>query len=97
MRATKAPRAGFLSFIIKEFETMKLTKEMLRQMVAEEMEKLLRPEEEEEEPEPLVETEGEDPKAVAQFCSKRGYYALNRLLTIQNNLARAAKGDLGKK
>lgn len=72
---------------------MKLTKEKLKQMVAEELESLLRPEEDEEEP---LE-EGEDPTKVAQFCSKRGFYALNRLLTIQNNLAKAAKGDLGKK
>tara|TARA_R100001509_G_scaffold115986_1_gene70871 strand:+ start:426 stop:644 length:219 start_codon:yes stop_codon:yes gene_type:complete len=72
---------------------MKLTKEMLRRMIAEEFENFLRPDEEEEDDDELL---TEDP-AEADWCSKRGYYALNRLLTIQNNLAKAAKGDLGKK
>ncbi len=72
---------------------MKLTKEMLRRMIAEEFESFLRPSKEEAEEGELL---NEDPDE-ADWCSKRGYYALNRLLTIQNNLAKAAKGDLGKK
>ncbi len=69
---------------------MNLTKEMLKRMIEEEFHKFLKPDEEDEE---LL---TEDP-AEADWCSKRGYYALNRLLKIQNSLAKSAKGDLGKK
>jgi len=70
---------------------MKLTREMLESLIMEEIEKMEREEEDE------TLDENEEAERERQFCASKGYYELGRLLRIQNRIALAAKGDLGKK
>lgn len=70
---------------------MKLTREMLEGLIMEEIEKMKAEED--------AETLEEDDEAEKErrFCASKGYYELERLLRIQNRIALASKGDLGKK
>ena len=78
---------------------MRLTKEVLerviREVIKEEEERLQASELESEEP--LDEDIEAETEKVRKFCSSRGFYELEKLLRIQNRIALASKGDLGKK
>ena len=79
---------------------MKLTKRVLeriiREVLEEEKQRLQRPELEDDEDEEPLDEDAERARE-RKFCSDRGYYELEKLLRIQNRIALASKGDLGKK